>query len=155
MKIILDAATDFPALSTSARKEIIALLAGAIMPISGNELYLGIDMTDVADLTYRQVEKWMEGASQHTKDGLRVVAEYGPVFKAKNLTDAEIYNIGHFQSRTTIRTRTITGDSDVFLFGWDDWHAVDEGEGRYAVTPITHRSLRRYFRLDPEGQPAC
>ena len=155
MQLILDTAVDFPALSASARKEIIALLTRAGMPKPGNELYLGIDMTDVADLTYRQVEKWMEGASQHTKDGLRVVAEYGPVFKAKNLTDAGIKNVGHFQSRTTIRTRTVTGDKDTFLFGWDDWSAVDEGEGRYAVTPITHQSLRRYFQLDPEGEPAC
>lgn len=155
MKLILDPAVDFPALSASTRKEIIALLARAGMPMPENDQYFGIDMTDVADLTYRQVEKWMEGASQHTQDGLRVAAEHGPVFKAKNLTDAGIKNIGHFQSRTTIRTRTITGDRDAYLFGFDDWDAVDEGEGRYAVTPITHQSLRRFFQLDFGGGPAC
>jgi len=51
-------------------------------------------------------------------------------------------------SSTTIRTRTITGDKGAFLVGWDDWSQVEFGEGRYAITPITHQSLRRHIALD-------
>ena len=147
MKIILDTDVDFPDLSGSARREIISLLTRNREPKPEMEPYRGISMTAVADLTYRQVQKWMEAASPPTKLGLRVVAEHGPVIRAKALTDAGIDNISHFQSRTTIRTRTVTGDRDAYLFGWDDWTAVDEGDGRYAVTRITHESLRRYFQI--------
>lgn len=148
MDITLNTERDFPALSASTRREIIALMTRAVVTNPETEPFVGIDMTDVADLTYRQVQKWMEAASPPTKKGLQVVAELGPVIRANDLIDAGIVNTSHFQSRTTIRTRTVTGDKDVYLFGWDDWSVVEEGEGRYAVTPITHESLRRYFELD-------
>lgn len=150
MQITLDTERDFPALSASVRREIVALMTRAVVTNPETQPFTGIDMSGVVDLTFRQVQKWMEAASPPTKNGLRVVAELGPVIMAKNLTDAGIGNISHFQSRTTIRTRTITGDKDAFLFGWDDWTAVEEGEGRYAVTRLTHESLRRFFKLDRE-----
>ena len=151
MDITLNTERDFPELSASARREIIALITRAVVTNPATEPFRGIDMTDVAELTSRQVEKWMEAASPPTKRGLQVVAELGPVIKAKDLIDAGISNTGHFQSRTTIRTRTVTGDKDAYLFGWDDWSIAEEGEGRYAVTPLTHESLRRYFKLDQEA----
>ena len=89
----------------------------------------------------------MEAAADKTKLGLRVLADQGPVVRAQVLIDAGITNLPHFQSRTTIRTRTVTGDKGAFLLGWDDWAEAEEGQGRYAVTPITHQSLRRYFQL--------
>ena len=155
MHITLDTERDFPELSASARREIIALATRAVVTNPATQPFVGIDMTGVADLTYRQVQKWMEAAAPLTKKGLQVVAELGPVIRVRDLTDAGIDNTSHFQSRTTIRTRTVTGDKDVYLFGWDDWAVVEEGEGRYAVTPITHDSLRRYFKLDQEGGPSC
>ena len=102
----------------------------------------------MTDLTLRDLQTWMEAASDKTKLGLRVFAESGPVIIAQALTDAGITNISHFQSRVTVRTRTVTGDKNAFLFGWDDWEIVAEGKGKYGVTPITHQSLRRYFNLD-------
>jgi hypothetical protein len=125
-------------------------------PISGDATFAGFDLEGVADLTFRQVQKWMERASDKTKNGLRVFAEYGPVVDVGRIYDAGISNVPHFQSRTTIRTRTVTGDKDAYLLGWDDgddsWE-VDHSTGRYltgryAVTPITHQSLRRYFGFD-------
>ncbi len=154
MQFTLDTEQDFPLLSASVRREIVALMTRAISTNPETEPFMGIDMAQVADLTFRQVQKWMEAASPPTKKGLQVVAELGPVIRARDLADAGIANIGHFQSRTTIRTRTVTGDKDLYLFGWDDWEVVEEGEGRYAVTPITHESLRRYFKLDHEGDPS-
>ena len=148
MEITLNTERDFPKLSSSARREIVALVTSAVVTNPETEPFVGIDLTNVVDLTYGQVQKWMEAASPPTRKGLQVVAELGPVIRAKDLIDAGIANISHFQSRTTIRTRTVTGDKDVFLFGWDDWSVVEEGEGRYAVTATTHESLRRYFELD-------
>lgn len=154
MRITLDAG-DIRALSAEARKEIIArfndLAKDEDEDWPDTELdpeYEGIDLKYVVDLTPKQITAWMSKASDKTKFGLQLIAEHGPVVKAKVFTDAGIENLSHFQSRTTIRTRTITGDSDAFMLGWDDWDEVDVGEGRYAVTPTTFRSLRSYFQLD-------
>ena len=148
---------DVGSLSPTTRNELLAKLklgghdgeasSPAPAPQVGPE-YQGIELTDVADLTFRQVQTWMEAASDKTKLGLRVMAEQGPVVRAQALIDAGIENLPHFQSRTTIRTRTVTGDKAAFLFGWNDWTEVEEGEGKYAVSPITFQSLRRYFQLD-------
>lgn len=151
MQILLTS-DDLAQLSPGAREEILARLLGkepgATPPAAPSEpRYKGIDMTNVAHLSYREIRKWMEAASDKTKAGLLVFAERNGVVRAKDLTGAGIDNLAHFQSRTTIRTRTITGNRDAFLLGWDDWYKVDDGEGRYAVTPETCRSLRRYFQL--------
>ena len=147
---------DLASLSAATRNEILSRLksgqpthpAPAAAPLPVGKEYEGIDLSDVADLTFKQVQTWMEGASDKTKLGLRVIAERGPVIQSQALIDAGIENVAHFQSRTTIRTRTVTGDKDAYLLGWDDWTEAEEGEGKYAVTPITHQSLRRYFQLD-------
>ncbi|WP_225008350.1 hypothetical protein [Novosphingobium percolationis] len=90
----------------------------------------------------------MAGCSDKTIAGLKVFAEHGPIIQAKLLTAIGIEKIGHFQGRVTQRTRTVTGDENAFLFAWDNWEEVGEGEGQYAVTPTTFRSLRIYFELD-------
>ncbi|MBI0537747.1 hypothetical protein D9599_19485 [Roseomonas sp. KE2513] len=146
---------EFANLSNATRSELLAILEGkerassvpSDMSPTMDERYRGIDMTNVADLTFKQIQQWMVAASDQTKLGLRVFAEHGPVIRAQALVDAGINNLAHFQSRTTIRTRTITGDKGIFLLGWDDWGEVDNLQGKYAVTPITHQSLRRFFLL--------
>ena len=146
---------DLSALSVGARSELLKKLGvGAASTDEFRALYevgpeyQGVDMSEVADLTFRQVQTWMEAASDKTKLGLRVMAKEGPVVRAQALIDAGIENIPHFQSRTTIRTRTVTGDKGTYLLGWDDWSEAEDGKGKYAVTPITYQSLRRYFQLD-------
>lgn len=151
MQIVLTS-DDLARLSLGAREEILTRLLGkepgaAPPAVPSEPRYKGIDMTNVARLSYREIRKWMEAASDKTKAGLQVFAQRNGVVRAKDLTAAGIDNLAHFQSRTTIRTRTITGNRDAYLLGWDDWYKVDEGEGRYAVTPETCRSLRRYFEL--------
>jgi hypothetical protein len=153
MQIVLTS-DDLRKLSEAARNEILALAlgrdAGEAPPPEADSYgsgYGGIDMSGVVDLSFRETQKWMVAASDQTKAGLYVFAAKGGVVSAKDLTDAGIANLPHFQSRTTIRTRTIKGDRDAFLLGWDDWSRVEDGEGRYAVTPKTCRSLRRYFGL--------
>lgn len=146
----------FHKLTPGTQAELMKVWGQSVKPVSfgpskagayGPE-YDGIDMNDdVYDLTPKQIQKWMENASDKTKAGLRVIAEFGPVITASQLTDAGVENLPHFQSRTTIRTRTVTGEPDAYLLGWDDWSEVDEGEGRYAVTPITHQALRQYFNM--------
>jgi hypothetical protein len=143
---------DLAKLSHTARDEILAALMGkdvspqaAAAPLDPR--FEGIDLTYAADLSYGQIRKWMEAASDKTKAGLRIIAELGPIVFAQDLEVGGIDNLSHFQSRTTIRTRTITGNREAYLLGWDDWYKVEAGKGRYAVTPETHRSLRRYFQL--------
>ena len=142
---------DFQSFSESTQQELVDKLYGRRRASDEEEQLQiddSIDMANVVGLSSREIQRWMEKASDKTKSGLRVFAEAGPVIRARQLLDAGIDNISHFQSRVTIRTRTITGESDMFLFGWDDWNEAGEGEGKYAVQPETYRSLRRYFRLD-------
>lgn len=156
MQILLDQA-DFAKLSASARAEILSRLdfnsPGSSLvetPAESVADYEGIDMTDVVDLDEKQIRVWMEAAQEKTKLGLRVIAEHGPVLDASLLNDAGIDNISHFQSRTTIRTRTVTKNKRAFMLGWnEDWHwDGNRAVGRYAVREMTHRSLRKYFGLD-------
>lgn len=153
MKLILSK-EDLFRLSEPTRAEILDYLSSPASvekhtDENPDNIYDGIDMSYVADLTYRQVRIWMQAASDWTKAGLRVFAEQGPVIHVNALVEAlkkegsDKYS--QFQSRTTVRTRTVTGNKELFLLGWDEW---DGDAGRYAVTRQTHKSLRRYFRLD-------
>lgn len=148
---------EFKLLSPGTQAELRALLEGSISTPRSPSLGLSqpefedFDMEAAADLTPAQVKTWMEAASDKTKLGLRVIAEHGPIVDFKLLTEAGIDNIGQFQSRTTIRTRTVTRDPVARLLTWDEWERGEDGawaSGRYAVTPITHHSLRKYFNLD-------
>jgi len=165
MKMLLST-SDFALLSPSAQEELISLWKGQVTmpePVGPKVLdhadqfklgdeYNGFYMEIAADLTPSQMRTWMQAASDQTKEGLRLVAERGPIINAAELKDAGITNIPHFQSRTTIRTRTVTGNKDIHFFGWDDWDTNPDDPatktGRYAVTPITFHSLRKYFGLD-------
>lgn len=149
---------DVRALSPAAQAELIALIA----PVSGSRapaldldesVFEGFDMEGVVDLTFQQIEAWMQSTtSDKTKQGLRVFAEHGPIVSVDLLYAAGIENIDHFRSRTTMRTRTVTGDKNAFMLGWseDEWEKDGTGRyvsGHYAVTPTTHHALRRYFKL--------
>ena len=153
MYIVLDQA-GFAKLSPSARAEVLACFDPLPRPdktLAEKGDYGDIDMTDVAELDEEQVRFWMEAAQDKTKDGLRVIAEHGPVLDAWRLSDAGIDNIPHFQSRTTIRTRTVTKNKRAFLLSWDDhweWDGARPTAGRYAVSEMTYRSLRSYFGLN-------
>ena len=82
---------DFAQLSEPTRAEILARLS----PPEPDALQLGpefkgLDMDGVVNLTDEQVRQWMEAASDHTKSGVRVFAEQGPIIRARALTDAGI-----------------------------------------------------------------
>ena len=115
---------DLSRLSASTRAEILAYLSSHE---SGEEHlvdhhdpeYGRFDMVDVAELTYSQMRTWMEAASPWTKNGLRVFAEQGPIIHVNELVkglkkDRGSDNYSQFQSRTTVRTRTVTGNRTRF-----------------------------------------
>jgi len=152
---------DFARLGPAARNELLALWQASTAPIqespapssaADDPRYAGVDMEHVADLSPDQVEEWMKGAHEKTEAGLRFFAEHGPIVDAVKLQEAGVENLRHFQSRTTTRTRTVTGDKNAFLLSWDTWkYAPDNPErvisGRYMVSPTTYASLRKYFGL--------
>ena len=148
MRLILTEA-DISKLSPSARAELAALAfpRANTAPTEFPAGFTAEDYEGVVDLTPGQMEEFMEGCSEETKAGLRVIAENGPVIHGSLLDAAGVDNYRHFQSRVTKRTRTVTGDKAAYLFTWDDWKAAG-GVGHYAVTPGTFRSLRIYFNLD-------
>lgn len=147
---------DFATLSPRTQSEIMSLWDGsasesAPASVVDKSAYNSFDMVGVVDLTHKEVREWMKAASDKIKAGLRAVAEHGPLVDIARVTDAGIDNLSHFQSRVTIRTRTITGDDNAYLLGYDEWEKDASGKyvkGRYAVSPLTYRSLRTYFGLD-------
>ena len=146
MQLVLDEG-DISALKPATRADIIATLfrKGKHTPTGSDG---SVDWTDVVDLSPLQVEEFMKKVSPEYSAGLKIIAEHGPVIKADMLNQTGITNYGHFQGRMTLRTRTVTGDKDAFLFGWDDWGSTEnDGIGHYGVTDETFRSLRKYFKI--------
>ena len=148
MNITLDV-NDISSLSPSTRAELSALLFRRRSQ-SDPDNAAEFDFEDVADFTPAMIKKFAERCSDKTMAGLRIFAEQGPKISADLLNAAGIDNYGQFQGAVTRRTRTVTGDPDAFMFGWDDWHEgenAERGFGHYAVTARTHSALREYFDL--------
>lgn len=147
---------DLATFSDATRSEILRHLQGIVGKMPSRmpqpvpdfpDLYDGINIDHLEDITRKHIQKWMEGLSIPVHNGVRIIAEHGPVIEASALLEADI-NVRHFQSATTRRTRALTGDTKAYFLGWDKWRGMDDPDGRYAVSPITHQSLRHYFRLD-------
>ncbi|GGN51417.1 hypothetical protein GCM10011349_23980 [Novosphingobium indicum] len=148
-------ADDLASFSQATRNEILQRVADVmgslppseVMPAPTlREYFEDIYVADLEDITRKHIGKWMQGLSQSVQDGVRLIAEHGPVIEARHLLDAGI-SIRHFQSATTRRTRSLTGDNKAFFLAWNVWNGNDDPNGKYAVSPITHQSLRAYFKL--------
>ena len=159
MQFTLDQ-SDFGELSTKAREEVVNLILRRTAPPAADELderYRGIEMAGVVDLTADQFREFAKSVSVSTMHGLQAFAENGPVISVVTLNAAleearvelgrdSAMASSQFQSRTTKRTRTVTGRGDVYLVGWNDWNLVEtDDECLYAVTPTTYSSLKQYF----------
>lgn len=105
------------------------------------------DWSEVVDLSPAQIAEFMSTLGEETTAGLKVIAELGPVIEACLLDETGIESYGSFQRSTTRRTRSITGGKSDFLLTWDDWEPKPHGKGRYAVSAVTHRSLKIHFDL--------
>jgi|GEM_PF-2174257 len=154
MNIVITA-DDLASFSPSTRHEIMRRLSdtmGGLPPPTPNqapewrEMFDDVHMPGCEELTLRQIEQWMRGISDTVDRAVRIIAEHGPVISARRLIDAGV-NIRQFQSATTKRTRKVTGLTDAYFLAWNRWTASDDPANKYAVTPITHQSLRRYFGL--------
>lgn len=154
MKIVLSA-DDLATFSISTRNEILRHFANmvggmpATMPVPAPEWRDHIDdvqITNCEELNLRQMSEWMKGISETVHRGVKIIAEHGPLIDARLLTEAGV-NIRQFQSATTKRTRKVTRNPDAFFLAWNHWNDMDDAHNKYAVTPITHQSLRRYLGL--------
>ena len=146
---------DLAAFSTSTRNEILRHFAKAVgglpatNPMPAPEWRDQIDDVDtenLEELTLKQIRQWMRGISETVEKGVKIIAEHGPLIEAHRLTEVGI-NIRQFQSATTKRTRKVTGDRETYFLAWNRWNGMDDPHGKYAVSPITHQSLCRYFGL--------
>lgn len=155
MNIILTS-DDLASFSQSTRNEVLrhfADMVGGMPPANPvpapawRDQFDDVQMEGCEELNLRQIRQWMRGASATVEQGARIIAEHGPLIEAHLLTDAGL-NIRQFQAATTRRTRTITGIADAYLLAWNRWSGMDDPRGKYAVSPITHQSLRRYFGLN-------
>ncbi len=123
-------------------------LLAAIFPTEKTEYDEDFEWDNRVDLSPSQVEEFMKTLNDETKAALKIIAERGPQIHASLLDRSGISDYAAFQRSTTRRTRTITGSGENFLLAWDDWREGKDGVGRYAVTPVTFRSLRAFFNLD-------
>lgn len=152
MNIVLSA-DDLASFSPATRNEILRRFSDLMgsLPVSDvapapawGDWYAGHSTRHLEDITQKHIERWMEKLSPSVAQGVRIIAERGPVFDAHWLSDADI-NLKQFQSAVTKRTRGITGDRDAKLLLW----AASDSDpyGTYAVSPITHQSMRWFFGL--------
>jgi hypothetical protein len=138
-------------LSAKTKAELLNAVFHAAIPDS-NSSEEPFDPKDfswdgVVDFSPGEIEEFMATLSNETKDGLKVIAERGPVVRAAWLNSSGIESYASFQRSTTRRTRSLTGGKNDFLLTWDDWNNKEEGEGCYAVSAATHRALRIFFDL--------
>lgn len=150
MMIVITEA-DLSKLKPATRADLMAVLLSSSAALAPAQNHAeGFDWNEVVDLTPEEVSEFMDGCSEQTVAGLKVIANHGPVIAANLLNEAGIENYGHFQGRVTKRTRTITGNKHAYLFTWDDWQSEENqaaGFGHYAVTETTFKSLRSHFGL--------
>lgn len=149
MKLLIDE-NDLSKMKPATRADLLSMLmsSGSASTLPNHDPRF--DWDNVVDLTPEQVEEFMEGSSDKTAEGLKVIAKRGPVILANELNAAGITNYGHFQGRVTQRTRTVTRKKRVFLFTWDDWSEganAERGFGHYAVSRNTWESLKEHFGL--------
>lgn len=147
----------FPLFTPSAQQEMLDYAAGRLIVdptpkvLTKKVDYSGFDMTTAADMTPANISKFFEVCSDEYKQGIRLFAEKGPIIDFNEITALGIKRT-QFQSRTTVRTRTVLNDSTSRLMGWDDWETTSDGQeytkGNYAVSTTTYHSLRKYFGLD-------
>lgn len=103
----------------------------------------GYNWTNRVDLTPGQIEEFFApGLHVNTVTGLRAIATLGSPISSFSLTRFGVTDLAAFQRSTTRRVRSVTGDNQAFLLGWDEW---EDGVGHYAVTPATLRSIQIYF----------
>jgi hypothetical protein len=142
--------------SPATQNELLAYAAGKLIvdptPASPTKKvdYTGINIEVATDLTPAMVTKFFWVCSEEYKQGLRLFAEKGPILDFNELVAIGI-KPSQFQSRTTVRTRSVTHDPESRLLAWDEWTRDDNGQyakGNYAVTMITYQSLRKHFGLD-------
>lgn len=153
--MIIITADDLASFSDSTRTEILEFVresfarpqnrARSLAP-TFDDTYGDIHISNLEDITFKRMTKWMEGLSDQVRAGVRIIARHGPVIEARLLREAGI-NVRQFQSATTRRTRAMTGDKEAYFLGWNNWLDVDDPHGKFAVSPITHQSLQRYFGI--------
>jgi len=103
----------------------------------------GFNWTNRVDLTPGQIEEFFaRDLHENTVTGMRAIAKLGSPISSFSLERFGVTDMAAFQRSTTRRVRSITGDDQAFLLGWDEW---DDGVGHYAVTPATLRSIQIYF----------
>lgn len=159
MQIVLTD-NEFSKLKPATRQELLALLLSSSATVNPADNHAeGFEWDEVVDLSPDEVKEFIEGnrernfgpIAEQTAQGLKIIANHGPVILANVLNKAGIENYGHFQGRVTKRTRTVTENKHAYLFTWDDWNSeenIERGYGYYAVTETTFRSLRAYFGID-------
>lgn len=92
----------------------------------------------LADLPLAQFQVFMDGVGNKAEAALRALAE-----KDGRFPHNELYGIGgdHISNATTRRVRTVTGNPELVLMGWD------ETTGDYVVSPKTTQSMKSYFQI--------
>lgn len=138
-------------LGAKTKAELLAAVFQASIPEATGGPYpfdpLDFSWTDIVEFSPGEIEEFMSTLSPETTAALKIIAERGPVVQANWLDSSGIESYASFQRSTTRRTRSLTEGKNDFFLTWDNWDEKPDGEGLYAVSATTHRSLRVFFDL--------
>lgn len=140
---------DFSRLQPRTIADILALVQGNV-----NEEVAELEALEwgnPVDLSFNQVQHFMETVSDSVLSGLQYLADHGPIVHGNDLLlNSDITSLRSFQGATTKRARNVTGVHGSTLLSWDDWNSeqYEDGVGRYGVTNVTFDALRRYFEIE-------
>ncbi|MEG8028996.1 hypothetical protein [Sphingomonas aerolata] len=135
----------FNRLKARTKAELLSVLFDTEM--TEDTLNEEFNWEDRVHFSESEIEEFMTTLNADTANGLRAIAEHGPIIHASILDDVGVSDYASFQRSTTRRVRTVTQDSAAFFLAWDDWNEAENRVGRYAVTPKTFRSLQAYFEV--------
>ena len=132
------------ALSDDTRAEILSILT--LGPVGDPEAHFADDEEGgPSDLSVAQTRKFLERCSEKTTSVLRFIAsapEEGfaqtDLLAAQDETDPT--SLRAVWGGLTRRIRSVLGDPDAYLLLWKE---EDDGSWRAALSPMTHRSLRK------------
>jgi len=161
---------DLRRLSPSARGEVLRLLRGDLDAL--RRIYAAEDWTPDRDVSYplsdEEAQLLARGVTHAAREALHVFAQHydGEVGRASidqllKATGHERYeDIGIEIASITQSVRTITGNTDAWLFNWrpEDWDWDEASQhytaGSYFISGPAVRALRRAFEID-EPEPAA
>jgi hypothetical protein len=138
----------FRSLNEDIQNVLINALKGSVNALSTQD---DDNEEGLADFSLAQAKKFLTGCSQKTQDVIReMVKSDSRFFQLRDVTDAlnmdfDTESLSGVWAGITKRTRTILGDTDSYLIGWDQDENYVYSCGKFSA--MTYKSLRKALNI--------